>query len=134
MRGGIATLVAACLAAILPAVPASAAAAGEPCNISYRPTQGGEVFDVYLVITNTSDYQINGWTLAFVLPEGQSYAGGAYGVEVTVNGREVIGRHKEWNKVVDEDGEVSLGFKIKGSNWRVEPTEFTVNGGTCTVS
>ncbi|GAB7038645.1 MULTISPECIES: cellulose binding domain-containing protein [Catenuloplanes] len=139
MRGGIAALAAACVMALIPAVPASAAgpavSAGEPCDISYRPTPGNEVFDVYLVIRNTSGYEINGWTLAFVLPPGQSFVRGSeYEVNISTADQAVDGWNKPWNGTVVDRGTVGLGFKVRGPNWQIEPTEFLINGKKCSVS
>ncbi|MDP9795458.1 hypothetical protein J2S43_003970 [Catenuloplanes nepalensis] len=109
--------------------------AGEPCNVSYRPTAGNEIFDVYLVIKNTSGYAITGWTLAFVLPPGQTFVRGSeYEVNISTDGQAVDGWNKPWNGPVANEGTVGVGFKVQGPDFRVEPTEFFINGKKCSVS
>ncbi|MDR7274837.1 cellulose binding domain-containing protein [Catenuloplanes atrovinosus] len=135
MRGGFAALLAACLIAVAPAVPASAAPAGEACDVSYQPTPGGNgIFDVRIIITNTSGYDITGWTLAFVLPPGQSYEGNPWEVIIVSDGSAVTGSNQPWNGPVKKDGKVQVGFKVRGPDYRVEPTRFTVNTEPCSVS
>ncbi|MFI5841944.1 cellulose binding domain-containing protein [Catenuloplanes sp. NPDC051500] len=125
---------AACLIVLLPAVPASAAATW-PCDIAYHAYQGGSQFTVNLVIGNSStDYHINGWTLRFTAPPGQTVLPAtAHGVSLVQVGQEVTGTNLGYNPLLEPGNRLWVGFEVKGPDYRVEPTAFTINGYLCSV-
>ncbi len=119
---------------LLPAVPASAAAAW-PCDITYIAYQGGSQFSVSIAIGNSStDYHINGWTLRFTVPAGQTVLPAtAYGVSLVQVGREVTGTNLDYNAELGPGNRLRVGFDVTGPDYRVEPAAFTVNGHGCSV-
>jgi acetylxylan esterase len=134
VRARIGAFVAAGLMVLPPAVPASAAAAW-PCDITYLAYQGGSQFSVSIGIGNSStDYHINGWTLRFTAPAGQTVLPAtAYGVSLTQAGREVTGTNLDDNPTLEPGDRLWVGFDVKGPDHRVEPVAFAVNGHTCSV-
>ncbi|HEX3046931.1 MAG TPA: cellulose binding domain-containing protein [Bacillota bacterium] len=82
-------------------------------------------------IKNNTTVAVNGWTLAFTLPSGQTISNlwnGTY----TQSGSSVSVKNASYNGTIGANGgSVNFGFNFNGSNGK--PTSFTLNGTACTV-
>ncbi|GAA3338200.1 rhamnogalacturonan lyase [Amorphoplanes nipponensis] len=115
-------------AALLSAVNASAAAG---CRVSYAVTstwQGG--FGAAVEITNLGD-PVNGWTLGWSFPSGQTVTQAWNGV-ATQSGAAVTVRDAGYNAAVATGATVSFGFNGAATGANTDPMAFTLNGVACT--
>ncbi|MCY1139620.1 cellulose binding domain-containing protein [Actinoplanes sp. Pm04-4] len=105
------------------------AAAG--CQVRYAVTNswpGG--FGANVDVTNLGD-PINGWTLAFTLPGGQTITS-LWNGTVTQSGSAVSVKDAGWNAALATNATTSFGFNANGAS--VTPGTFTLNGVACTGS
>jgi rhamnogalacturonan endolyase len=115
-------------AALLTAVDANAAAG---CRVAYAVTntwQGG--FGASVEITNLGD-PVNGWTLGFSFPSGQTVTQLWNGV-VTQSGSAVSVKDAGYNAALGTNASTSFGFNGATTGTNTDPTVFTLNGVTCT--
>jgi hypothetical protein len=110
--------------------PASAAAG---CRVAYSVTsQWSGGFGASVAITNLGD-PLNGWTLSFAFPSGQTVTQLWNGV-VTQSGAAVSVRDAGYNAALGTGASTSFGFNGAWSGTNAAPTSFAVNGVTCTGS
>jgi glucuronoarabinoxylan endo-1,4-beta-xylanase len=83
-------------------------------------------------ITNTGTSTINGWTLAFTLPSGQSITSGWNATFSPATGQ-VSARNVSYNGTLAPGATVDIGFQATHTGNTAEPTAFTLNGIPCTV-
>ncbi|MBO2462208.1 protein kinase domain-containing protein [Actinomadura violacea] len=108
--------------------PTTAATA---CTVAYRiDGSWPQGFQATVRITNLGTAAIDGWRLAFDLPDGQSitqlWNGGQQqdGASVTVTAA-------DWNRSIPPHGTVEFGFLGKRDGGGGRPSRFTLNGGEC---
>ncbi|MEU0092307.1 glycoside hydrolase family 48 protein [Kribbella sp. NPDC006257] len=110
---------------------APAAQAAVACSVNYAVSNDwGNGFVADVTIKNEGD-PINGWTLTWTFPDGQQVTNlwnGSYtqsGAKVTVN-------PLDWNKNIGTGGTATVGFQGTRGALNGKPTDFTVNGASCT--
>ncbi|MFD0688870.1 protein kinase domain-containing protein [Actinomadura fibrosa] len=110
---------------------ASRTAAAVPCRVSYAINGSWpEGFQATVRITNLGDGALDGWRLAFTLPDGQRitqiWNGGqdADGAAVTVTAA-------DWNRSIPPQGTVEFGFLGHRDGGTGRPERFTLNGTEC---
>lgn len=105
------------------------------CRVHYVVTnQWSGGFGASLTITNTSSTAINGWTLRFSFPGGQTITqlwNGGY----TQSGSTVTITNASYNGSILAGGTLSSspGFNASSSGSNSSPTAFTLNGAACAV-
>ncbi len=105
------------------------------CSVHYAIAsqwQGG--FQAALTITNTSTTAINGWSLGFSFPNGQTITqlwNGSY----TQSGSAVTITNASYNASIPAGATLSSppGFLASWNGTNSPPTAFTLNGASCTV-
>ncbi|MBX5450574.1 cellulose binding domain-containing protein [Thermogemmatispora sp.] len=115
--------------------PTPTAAAGLSCAVHYAVTSqwpGG--FTASLTITNTGTTAINGWTLQFTFPSGQTITqiwNGSY----TQSGSNVTITNLSYNATIAPGTTLgaSPGFNGSWNGSNASPTAFTLNGRACSV-
>jgi hypothetical protein len=121
---------------LLPVTPAAAQAApaAGPCDITYIAYQGGSQFTVSIGIGNSGTHHIDGWTLRFTAPDGQTVLPAtAYGVRLTQVGQEVTGTNLSYNAALSTGDRLWVGFDVKGLDYRAEPAGFRINEHLCSI-
>ncbi|WP_212808409.1 non-reducing end alpha-L-arabinofuranosidase family hydrolase [Micromonospora endophytica] len=116
-------------AAAAVALPASAAAAG--CSVNYAVSsqwQGG--FGANVTITNLGD-PLTSWTLTWSFGAGQTVTQ-AWNTTLTQSGAAVTARNVSYNGNIPTNGSTSFGFNGSWTSSNPVPTNFAVNGVTCT--
>ncbi|HEX7737652.1 MAG TPA: cellulose binding domain-containing protein [Ktedonobacteraceae bacterium] len=109
---------------------------GASCNVHYAITnQWIPGFGAAFTITNTGSTAINGWSLKFSFPNGQTITqlwNGTY----TQSGSAVTITNVSYNGSIPAGGTVSSepGFNGTWSGTNSPPTAFTLNGVACTVA
>jgi hypothetical protein len=108
---------------------------GASCSVHYAITnqwQGG--FGVSLAITNTGTTPINGWSLQFSFPNGQTITqlwNGSY----TQSSSAVTITNVSYNGTIPAGGTLNSppGFNGTWNGLNTVPTSFALNGKTCTT-
>ncbi|GAA1802113.1 hypothetical protein GCM10009682_24980 [Luedemannella flava] len=85
-----------------------------------------------LTITNTSTAAINGWTLTFTLPGGQTITGGWSATYSPTSGQ-VTARNVSYNAAIPAGGSTTLGFQATHTGNAATPTAYSLNGTACTI-
>lgn len=116
-------------ALLMPAAPALAEDAAI-CHVGYTTNGDSTNFTAKIVITNTSRYVINGWTLRFTLPPGQTFRTG-WEARWEVAGQNITGHSLSYNSVVESERSVSVAFYATGSVNGPRPAQFSVNDYPC---
>ncbi len=114
-------------AGLLVAATRADAAAG--CQVKYTVTNswpGG--FGAAVDITNLGD-PVNGWTLAFAFPGGQTISQ-LWNGSVTQSGANVTVKDAGWNAALATGATTNFGFN--GSGTAGTPAAFSLNGTACT--
>ncbi|MER7272178.1 cellulose binding domain-containing protein [Micromonospora carbonacea] len=83
-----------------------------------------------ITITNTGSSAINGWSLAFTLPAGQSITGGWNATYAPTSGQ-VSATNVSYNATIPPGGSVSIGFQANHTGDSAAPAAFTLNGSPC---
>ena len=85
-----------------------------------------------LTITNTGTAAINGWSLTFALPSGQSITNG-WNASYSPNSGQVTARNVSYNGTIAPNASVSIGFQATHTGNTAKPTSFSLNGAACTA-
>jgi hypothetical protein len=112
-------------------VPAVAAPLAVACTVTYSVTnEWSNGFGANVSIRNDGD-ALNGWNLTWTFPDGQRVQQGWNG-NFTQNGAVVTVTNPDWARSLPSGGSTQVGFNgTKGSTNR-PPTDFAVNGVSCT--
>ncbi|GAA2390208.1 hypothetical protein GCM10010420_12400 [Streptomyces glaucosporus] len=86
-----------------------------------------------ITITNTGTTPIDGWSLTFTLPGGQTITSGWNADYSPASGR-VTARNAPHNATIAPGASVGIGFQATHTGNTAEPTAFTLNGTDCTVA
>jgi endoglucanase len=84
-----------------------------------------------ITITNTGTATINGWSLVFTLPSGQTITAGWNATYSPPSGQ-VTARNASYNPTIAPNTSVSIGFQATHTGNAAAPTSFTLNGAACT--
>ncbi|MDI5936663.1 MULTISPECIES: cellulose binding domain-containing protein [Micromonospora] len=112
--------------------PTPTSGGGTGPRVAYTMNSWGTGFTASIDITNTGTSAINGWTLAFTLPSGQSITSG-WGATYSPSSGQVSARNVEYNGTIAPGATINVGFQATTSGNTAEPTAFTLNGVACTV-
>jgi cellulase/cellobiase CelA1 len=84
-----------------------------------------------VTVANTGTSAINGWTLGFTLPAGQSVTSSWNTTLSGANGA-LTARNIAWNGSIPAGGNASFGFQGTFSGSFATPSAFSLNGSACT--
>ncbi|MGW0503750.1 GH12 family glycosyl hydrolase domain-containing protein [Micromonospora sp. NPDC003241] len=103
------------------------------CAVKYTANSWNNGFTADVQITNTGSSTVNGWTLAYSLPSGQQITS-SWNATVSQSGSSVTARNINWNGTLAPGATASFGYQGSLSGSYSSPTNFTLNGATCTRS
>ncbi|MFI6243340.1 cellulose binding domain-containing protein [Micromonospora sp. NPDC050795] len=106
---------------------------GASCAVKYTANSWNNGFTADVQITNTGSSAINGWTLNYSLPGGQTVTN-AWNATVSQSGSTVTARNVGHNGSVAPGGTASFGYQGTLSGAYSSPTSFSLNGATCSRS
>jgi poly(3-hydroxybutyrate) depolymerase len=86
-----------------------------------------------ITITNTGTTAVDGWSLVFTLPGGQTITSGWSATYSPTSGQ-VTARNVGYNPGIAAGASVSIGFQATHTGNTAKPTSFTLNGAACTVA
>lgn len=116
--------------------PTPTPTSGASCQVHYViSNQWNTGFTATINITNTGSTAINGWTLKFTFPTGQTLMQSPWNGSFTQSGSAVTVTNLSYNGAIPPGGSLSSppGFNANWSGTDGQPTAFTLNGVTCTV-
>jgi acetylxylan esterase len=85
-----------------------------------------------LTIANHGSSAINGWSLVFTLPSGQTITSG-WNANYTPTSGQVTATNVSFNGTIAANGSVSIGFQANQTGNAAAPASFTLNGQQCTA-
>ncbi|MEO3807439.1 cellulose binding domain-containing protein [Sphaerisporangium sp. B11E5] len=86
-----------------------------------------------ITITNTGTTAINGWSLVFTLPAGQTITSGWNATYSPTSGQ-VTARNVSYNGTIAPGASIGIGFQAGHTGDTGKPASFTLNGAACTVA
>jgi acetylxylan esterase len=122
--------------------PPSTAPPTSPPPTSPPPTGGCQVSDTVsawntgltenITITNTGT-AVNGWSLVFTLPSGQTITSGWNATYRPTSGQ-VTATNLSYNGALPAGSSTTIGFQATHTGNTARPPAFTLNGSACTVT
>ncbi|SBT52643.1 GH12 family glycosyl hydrolase domain-containing protein [Micromonospora auratinigra] len=104
------------------------------CAVKYTPTNvWNNGFTAEVTITNTGSSTINGWTMNYNLPSGQTVTN-AWNATVTQSGSALTAKNVSYNGTLSPGASTNFGYQATLSGAYSAPSSFTLNGATCTKS
>jgi poly(3-hydroxybutyrate) depolymerase len=119
-----------------PSSPVPSASSSSPppgpaaCRVSSKVNAWSSGLTADITVTNTGSTAVNGWSVAFTLPSGQSVTNGWNATYAPASGR-VVATNVSYNAVVAPGASVSFGFQATHTGNSGAPTAYTLNGATC---
>ncbi|MEV5746145.1 cellulose binding domain-containing protein [Microbispora rosea] len=102
-------------------------------RVAYTMNSWDGGFTAAISITNTGTSTIDGWTLSFTLPSGQSITSG-WNATYSPSSGQVSARNVSYNGTIAPGATVDIGFQATHTGNTAKPTAFTLNGVPCTVA
>ncbi|PSK64303.1 Exoglucanase/xylanase [Micromonospora sp. MH33] len=103
------------------------------CRVAYGVNAWNTGLTASVTITNTAATAVNGWSLAFTLPAGQTVTNGWNATYAPTSGA-VTARNVSYNGTIAPNGSVDIGFQATHTGNTGKPTSFTLNGTACAVA
>ncbi|MCP3785658.1 PHB depolymerase family esterase [Micromonospora sp. A3M-1-15] len=103
------------------------------CRVAYAVNAWNTGLTASVTITNTAAAAVNGWSLAFTLPAGQTVTNGWNATYAPTSGA-VTARNVSYNGTIAPNGSVDIGFQATHTGNTGKPTSFTLNGTACAVA
>jgi glucuronoarabinoxylan endo-1,4-beta-xylanase len=113
-------------------IPTVTPTAGAGPRVAYTMSTWSGGFTANIAITNTGTSTIDGWTLSFTLPSGQTITSG-WNATYSPSSGQVSARNVSYNGTLAPGAGVEVGFQATHTGNTSEPTTFTLNGIPCTV-
>ncbi|WP_435821359.1 family 43 glycosylhydrolase [Micromonospora parva] len=110
--------------------PTTPPPSGSDCRVTATVNAWNSGLTEDITITNTSSTTVNGWSLAFGLPSGQSITAGWNATYAPTSGQ-VTARNVSHNSAISPGASVSIGFQANHTGNTAAPSTFTLNGATC---
>ncbi|MEV6304966.1 PHB depolymerase family esterase [Actinoplanes sp. NPDC051861] len=101
------------------------------CQVTTTVNAWNSGLTASLAIANTGTSAVNGWSLAFTLPGGQSITSG-WNATYSPSSGQVTARNASYNGAIPPNGTVTIGFQATHTGNTGKPTGFTLNGNACT--
>ncbi|GIF09757.1 GH12 family glycosyl hydrolase domain-containing protein [Actinoplanes siamensis] len=100
------------------------------CRVTYGTSVWNNGFTATVTVANTGSSAINGWSLGFTLPGGQSITG-SWNAALTGSSGAITARNAAHNAAIPAGGSTSFGFQGTYSGSFASPSAFTLNGTAC---
>ncbi|MFU8871509.1 PHB depolymerase family esterase [Micromonospora sp. SL4-19] len=103
------------------------------CRVGYDVNAWNTGLTTSVTITNTGTVAVNGWSLVFTLPGGQTITNGWNATYAPSSGT-VTARNVAYNATIPPNASVNIGFQANHTGNTGKPTSFTLNGAACAVA
>jgi poly(hydroxyalkanoate) depolymerase family esterase len=111
--------------------PSSPPAGAAGCRVTDTISAWNTGLTASITITNTGSAPVNGWSLAFTLPSGQTITNG-WNATYSPSSGQVTATNASYNATIAAGGSTSIGFQATHTGNTAKPAVFTLNGTTCT--
>jgi alpha-galactosidase len=115
-----------------PSAPRSSQAPGAACRVSDVINAWSTGLTSSITITNTGSATVNGWSLTFTLPSGQTITNGWNAAYSPTSGQ-VTATNVSYNGTLAAGASTTIGFQATAAGNTAAPTSFTLNGTGCAV-
>ena len=115
-----------------PPPPVTTPPGGGACSVSYTTSAWNTGLTAAVTVTNTGAAPVNGWTLAFTLPAGQTITSGWNAAFSPASGA-VSARNLAYNAALAPGASTGIGFQATHTGNTGRPTAFSLNGSPCTL-
>ena len=112
--------------------PTSTPPSADGCRVGYTVNAWNSGLTAAITITNSGP-ALNGWTLGFTLPAGQTITSGWNATWTGTSGA-VTARNVSYNGSLASGASTSIGLQATHTGDSGRPTAFTLNGAACTVA
>ncbi|KKK04994.1 PHB depolymerase family esterase [Micromonospora sp. HK10] len=113
--------------------PSPTASPGGACRVAVAVNAWNNGLTENITVTNTGTSTVNGWSLGFTLPGGQTITSGWNATYSPASGQ-VTARNVAYNPTIPANGSVTIGFQATHTGNPAAPTSFTLNGAPCTTA
>ena len=103
------------------------------CRVTYTVNPWSTGLTANISIANTGTATINGWSLVFTLPGGQTITSGWNAVYSPLSGT-VTAQNMSYNSSIPPGGSQSIGFNASHTGNSGRPASFALNGTPCQVA
>ncbi|AXH92233.1 cellulose binding domain-containing protein [Micromonospora aurantiaca] len=110
--------------------PTTPPPSGVACKVTATVNAWNTGLTEDLTVTNTGGSAINGWSLVFTLPGGQTITSG-WNATYSPGSGQVTARNVSYNSTIAPGASVSLGFQANHTGNTAAPAAFTLNGVAC---
>ncbi|GAA1802105.1 hypothetical protein GCM10009682_24970 [Luedemannella flava] len=123
----------------VPPVTSAAPTSGPPvtgsatCRVGAAVNAWNTGLTESITITNTGGSTVNGWSLVFTLPSGQTVTGGWNATYSPTSGQ-VTATNLSYNATIAPGASVSIGFQATHTGNAAAPTAFSLNGSPCAAA
>ncbi|GAA0538350.1 hypothetical protein GCM10010172_19580 [Paractinoplanes ferrugineus] len=112
--------------------PTSSTAGPAACRVTATVSAWSTGLTESITITNTGGSAVNGWSLNFALPAGQTISSG-WNASYAPSSGAVTAKDASYNAAIPAGGSVTIGFQATHTGNSAAPTAFTLNGNACGV-
>ena len=114
--------------------PSSPPPTGTACSVTYSyQSVWSTGFTTNIIIANTGNTAVNGWSLVFTLPSGQVITN-SWNATFSPASGQITARNLSYNGAIPPGGSVGgIGFQANHTGNTAEPSSFTLNGVACAV-
>jgi hypothetical protein len=121
-----------------PTASPSASPSGNPpssaaCRVTGTVSAWNTGLTESLTIANTGTAAVNGWSLVFTLPGGQTITSG-WNAGYSPTSGQVTAKNVTYNAAIAPNASVSIGFQATHTGDTAKPTSFTLNGVSCSTA
>ncbi len=106
---------------------------GTACRVTYTVNAWNTGLTASITIANTGSTAINGWSLVFTLPGGQTITSGWNATYSPTSGQ-VTARNVSYNAGIGPNGSTGIGFQATHTGSTGRPSSFTLNGTVCAIA
>jgi poly(3-hydroxybutyrate) depolymerase len=110
--------------------PSTPSPGGAACRVTAAVNAWNNGLTADLAVTNTGASALNGWTLAFSLPSGQTITNGWNATYAPRSGQ-VTATNVGYNAALAPGASASIGFQAIHTGNNGPPTGYALNGTTC---
>ncbi|MDX2524362.1 cellulose binding domain-containing protein [Streptomyces europaeiscabiei] len=103
------------------------------CRVSHTISGWNTGLTSNITLTNTGTTPIDGWSLAFTLPGGQTITS-AWNADYSPASGRVTARNVSHNATIAPGASVDIGFQASHTGDTASPTSYTLNGTACAVA
>jgi poly(hydroxyalkanoate) depolymerase family esterase len=100
------------------------------CRVGYTVNAWNTGLTASVTITNAGTATVNGWSLAFTLPGGQTITSG-WNATYSASSGAVTARNVSYNATIAPNTSVNIGFQANHTGNAGRPASFALNGATC---